>query len=447
MGGDGRGAGRSRTARGAEAPRLGEIRDDGRGAAHGGWPGARLSRSASLGLASVLAVAGALGVAGCPGGGAESAAPDPAVASVTAAPGGQAAPRVQAASPAGAGRAAAHRAARGLPGDPAADGAGAPNGAANGAGAPALRFYEDRGRGEVVFEYGPVDLPARAGHHDVRQLGARIGRMPADGWLRGFRVELVDADGRPVPQAVLHHVNVVAMERRELFSPIMRRIAAAGQETPPYELPRIFGYPVRRGERVLVTAMFHNPTPRAYHGVRLRGRMRHTPPGAWPRPIPIYPFYVDVMPPASRHAYDLPPGRSAKSWEGRPAVSGRILGLGGHLHQYGVLLRFEDVTAGKVLWETRPVVDRTGAVVRMPTRTFYWRLGLPLRADHVYRLTAIYDNPTGRTIPLGAMGALGGALVPARGARWPAVDPGHPDYRRDLELLHQADYGAAAYHH
>src|SRR5690606_38333091 len=101
------------------------------------------------------------------------------------------------------------------------------------------------------------------------------------------------------------------------------------------------------------------------------------------------------------HAYDLPPGKSQKSWEGRPAISGRLLGVGGHLHDYGVLLRLEDVTAGKVIWEAEPILDESGSVVGMPMKKFFWRLGVPIRADHVYRLTAFYDNPTGRMIPEG----------------------------------------------
>ncbi|HEX2218009.1 MAG TPA: hypothetical protein VHG35_04350, partial [Gemmatimonadales bacterium] len=298
---------------------------------------------------------------------------------------------------------------------------------------PGLRVYEDRPRGEMVLEVGPVDLPAGSGHHQLAPLEAAI---PVAGWLRGFSIEMVDGAGRPVPQQTLHHVNVILPERRELFSQIMLRLAAAGQETAPARLPRLFGYRARAGERVLVTAMLHNPTDAAYDDAYLRVRMPLTRSGAFVEPVSIYPFYLDVMPPASLHSYDLPPGRSEKSWEGEPAVDGRILAVGGHLHRYGVALRLEDVTAGKTIWEGRPEVDSAGEVTGMPTKKFIWRLGYPVRAGRTYRVTAVYDNPTGATIPDGAMGALGGVFAPSGDRPWPAANPEDPEYRLDVHLVH-----------
>ena len=34
--------------------------------------------------------------------------------------------------------------------------------------------------------------------------------------------------GKPLPHALIHHVNLIAPEKRELFSPIMLRIGAQG---------------------------------------------------------------------------------------------------------------------------------------------------------------------------------------------------------------------------
>lgn len=226
----------------------------------------------------------------------------------------------------------------------------------------------------------------------------------------------------------------------------MQRVAAAGHETAPVELPRLVGYPIEKGDTLLVTAMFHNPTSRAYSEIHLHVRMPYTPSDAWIPPLSVQPFYLDVMPPASGHAYDLPPERSSMSWQGSPAVAGRILGMGSHLHRYGVELRLEDVTAGKVLWRAKPLLDEGGDVVGMPTETFFWTLGIPVREDHVYRLTAVYDNPTGETIPLGAMGALGGIILPARGAQWPAANPSDPEYQLDVELVTEGAYNDDARH-
>jgi hypothetical protein len=94
----------------------------------------------------------------------------------------------------------------------------------------------------------------------------------------------------------------------------------------------------------------------------------------------------------------------------------------------------EDLTAGKVIWKAEPILDEAGELVGMPIKKFFWRLGVPLRTDHTYRLTAIYDNPTGETIPDGAMGTLGGVFLPARGTIWPAIDPNSPEYQLGLRV-------------
>lgn len=310
--------------------------------------------------------------------------------------------------------------------------------------APGLQLRVDAGHRDVVLEVGPVDLPASGDH---KQLPAYHARIPVDGWLHGYRVEMVDAQGRPVPRRTLHHVNVIVPGQRELFSPIMLRLAAAGEETAPVGLPRMLGYHVRSGQELIVTVMLHNPTPQAYRGVKLRLHFGYTPGDALLKPLSVFPFYMDVMPPASLHSWDLPAGRSSRSWEGRPAVAGRILGVGGHLHQYGTALRLEDVTAGTVIWTARPEVDRDGEVVGIPTSSFVWQLGIPVRPDHVYRLTAEYFNPTGQMIPGGAMGALGGAFVPDGNARWPGVDPNNPELKLDWHLVHTGNQGGHVHGH
>jgi len=277
------------------------------------------------------------------------------------------------------------------------------------------------------LEMAPIHL-----HGMVEARPATV-TIPVDGWLQGYDCQLVDAAGKPLPHALIHHVNLIAPEKRELFSPIMLRIGAQGSETPPVELPKVLGLRVHRGDTLLITAMFHNAGAHDISGARLVIRMPYKESGAALNAVSIFPMYLDVMPPAGAKSYDLPAGHSEKSWESSPAVPGRILALGAHMHKYGTAMRFEDITAHKVLWETKPIVDKTGEPVDMPVKTFWWTLGIPLRTNHVYRVTAVYDNPTGQTIPLGGMGALGGVFMPSNVDSWPKVDRGASDYVLDLK--------------
>ena len=70
------------------------------------------------------------------------------------------------------------------------------------------------------------------------------------------------------------------------------------------------------------------------------------------------------------------------------------------------------MTTGEVIWEARPERDEHGGVESMPIR-YFLPGGVLLEPDHRYRLTAEYENPTGKTIPNGGMGTLGGIVVPA----------------------------------
>ncbi|HET9985072.1 MAG TPA: hypothetical protein VFQ38_15840 [Longimicrobiales bacterium] len=301
---------------------------------------------------------------------------------------------------------------------------------------PKLALRDDPQNGRIVVTLSPIDLPAGAPHGGMTEPPAQTVVIPRDGWLQGYGLEMVDRNGRPVPRAVVHHLNLIMPDRRELFSPIMLRIGAMGSETAPVKLPRLLGLRVRKGERLLVTTMLHNPTGRSYQGVEMRISMPFVDGGTWIPPFSVHPFYMDVMPPAGIHEYDLPAGKSQKSWEGKPSVAARVLGVGGHLHRYATLLRFEDVTAKTVLWEARPQLDATGDVVGMPRGKFWWKGGIKVEPEHVYRLTAFYDNPTGHAIPGGGMGALGGIVVPSGGAKWPRVDLGDPELQRDLEVTY-----------
>ena len=297
----------------------------------------------------------------------------------------------------------------------------------------ALRVV-DRGR-DLLIEYGPLALPAGAHHAHVVEPPALVFANPADGWMRGYEVELIDDAGRRLPSELLHHMNLIAKDRRDLFSGVMLRVGSAGPETRPIMLPRVLGVRLQRGDTLIMTMMLHNPTPRAYDGVRLRIRVPYTAAGSRVGAIGVFPFSVAIGPKDRPNVFDLPPGRSEHYWEGSPGVPVRIVGVSGHLHRYGVALRLEDRTTGDTLWEVQPRRDERGEVLEMPVKLFAWSMGKAIRPDHVYRLTAVYDNPERRTIPDGGMGVLGGVVVLSRHARWPAVDRLDPEYVADLRSI------------
>ncbi len=304
----------------------------------------------------------------------------------------------------------------------------------SGSEASGARIFTDAGRGALVIELAPMDLPANTPHHMIAQPPVATLEIPATGYLYGFRVEVVDSAGHVLPDELIHHFNLIDPDHRELFLPISRRLLAAGHETGQIRLPwLLFGLPLERGEHVVASAMVENLTPSAYQGARVRLVMNFVPRGRpWPL-FPASPWQMDVAFPVGDKSFLLPPGRSARSYEGSPAVPGKIVGLGGHMHDYGRLIEFTDVTTGEVIYHTAPVADSAGRIESVPISLLYgWtRLGVRIVPAHRYRVTVAYDNPTGRAIPDGGMGVVGGLFVPDGGMPWPAADRSDSLYQQD----------------
>jgi len=282
----------------------------------------------------------------------------------------------------------------------------------------------------VEVRVGPVEL--REGMPHLRT-PVQIMEMPRDGWIRGYEWEMIGPDGEPLPGELLHHVNFVDPDERELFAPTSRRVLAAGRETTRAMLPPVLGIPFSRGTRYLVSAMFANSTGRDFPEAYLLVRIHYLEAmDRLIRPHDIYPFYLDVMGPVGVKDFPVPPGRTVRGWEGSPAVDARILGAGGHVHDHAVELRLVDLTAGRVLWSARPNASEGGRVHSVPQGHFWWRGGLELHRDHRYRVEVVYENPGDAPSPLGGMGVVAGVVMPAAEAEWPDLERTHPAYREDL---------------
>lgn len=304
-------------------------------------------------------------------------------------------------------------------------------------GLPAARVTVDRRLGELTIELPPVDLPAGTGHHSLNnQPSVSLAELPVAGAIYGFRTELVDEAGRRLSPELIHHFNVLDPTRRELFLPIAQRVAGAGKETGAVLLPKLlFGAPFAKGATVVASAMLHNPTSVSYRGVRTRLVLAYVPEK---RPWPLFrsfPWQLDVGFPVGDKAFDLPPGRSERSYEGSPAIPGKVVAIGGHLHDYGVRIEFSDATTGEMIWRAEPVRDARQDVRAIPIGKLWGltHIGAPIVPEHRYRVRVVYDNPTGKVLPQGGMGVVAGLFVPDGDVPWPTVNPNESLYKEDLK--------------
>jgi hypothetical protein len=294
------------------------------------------------------------------------------------------------------------------------------------------RGAPDEGRRELGVVLQAVDLPMQTTSHRGQPQPAPVWvTFPESGWLHNFRFSVIDHAGDSVPRGVLHHLKVIAPERRELFSPIPLHLVGAGEETTPVDLPKEVGYHFEAGDSLLVTAMLHNPTDQDLRGVTIELTLGYSTEGTWRPPMDVVPFFAHVAPVMDVASYDLPPGRSTRSVDIVPAISGEVLGIGAHLHRYGVSLSVDDVTDGRSIWTTEAKLAPDGTVIDIPRDRFVWSRGPRLRADHTYRVTAVFDNPTGAVIADGGMATVGGVIIPDE--EWPEVDREAVEYQWYLE--------------
>jgi hypothetical protein len=288
-----------------------------------------------------------------------------------------------------------------------------------------VRVRQNSAEQTVSITLGPVQLKAGGSLRVPIQMVA----LPVSGWLQGYEWSVRGAKGERLSADLLHHINLIDPDRRELFAPIARRVVASGRETGPQKLPRILGYPVAPNTRFLMVTMLHNGTaadvPEAYVNVELRYTQRQR-----FRPIGVAPFYLDVMGPVGDRDFPVPPGHSTKVWEGTPALDVRVLGIGGHVHEFARALQLQNAATGRVLWQADLKPDREGRL-EVPTNYLLWKGGLKLKSGTPYRVSIDYFNPARAPAAQGGMGVIGG-IVSANFEHWPALDPNHPTYIEDL---------------
>ena len=83
------------------------------------------------------------------------------------------------------------------------------------------------------------------------------------------------------------------------------------------------------------------------------------------------------------------------------------------MHDYAKQIVLEDATRKETVATLNANVDEKGQLVSMPVVTFSDRGGYKFAAGDQLRITATYDNITGKPLPAGAMGIVVGYFLPA----------------------------------
>ena len=313
--------------------------------------------------------------------------------------------------------------------------------------------HVDSARHLVVITIGPFAVPPAPpvmNHMAMHMEGgdSLVKRIywPMTTLLQGLRMEILDASGRPLPRRLIHHLNLVNFDRRQLVYPLAERMMGFGQETEDVSVPRSIGLPISAGHRVGVFVMWDNETGQTLHDVTVRLTFSWAAGNLQPRPISVMPFIIDAnLVVAGHNVFDVPPGGCTRQYDFRFPVDGHLVAASGHLHDHGVWIRLVDRTTGSVVVTVQARRDSMGHVTGMSRELLALRgQGPHLKANHDYRLEARYDNPSGDTLH-GMMALMVGLFAPDDAGHWPSINPVDDDYRKDLAgMLGPGGWGESA---
>ncbi|MGH9650479.1 MAG: energy transducer TonB, partial [Terriglobales bacterium] len=213
------------------------------------------------------------------------------------------------------------------------------------------------------------------------------------------------------PGRMLHHVAFWNTGRSDFLCPNKQEhIFGAGGEMNDWPTLPGIGYAVSQGEKIRINTMFHNPTDTSYPEAYLVVEMEYQPRGEGSELKSVYPTWFDVKECGSS-SYDLPAGASAKTGRFRLGYSGLLLGVGGHLHDFGQAVRLADVGRNQDVADLKAEVDAEGRIRSMPIANFALSGGYRMNRGDTFDVTASYQNP-GWEQTQGAMGIAVGYFLP-----------------------------------
>jgi hypothetical protein len=263
----------------------------------------------------------------------------------------------------------------------------------------------------ITVREGPITLPANTNHMKMPQPPDVFWTIPLDAFLLAYTPRLVDANGNAVPGTVLHHTAFWNTDRSDFLCPNKEEhIFGAGTELTNWmEMPG-YGYRVQKGDKIRIETMVHNPTDTSYDKVYLEVKIPYADSSAATKSV--YPTWMDVQS-CGNSGYDLKAGKNENTGTVKVKYNGVLLGVGGHMHDYAKQITLEDTTRKETVATLDAKLDEKGQLLSIPVVTFFDRGGYKFAAGDQLRITATYDNTTGKPLPSGAMGIVVGYFLPA----------------------------------
>jgi plastocyanin len=263
--------------------------------------------------------------------------------------------------------------------------------------------------------------PVQVNGYEVKQeFTFGVDHPKVDGFVTAMSVDVVDADGTPVPinRLMLHHIvfstvgrpsatcnQFTAFDSRTKLPGLAEQFFARGEEGNRMALPPGYGYPLKANDQWLMTWMLMNHKKLTDHAFIQWTVTYDTAPDL----TPVKPYWLDVRNCQADPIYSVPgDGRPGSVYRQTYSLtmpeSGRIVEGGGHVHGGGIDLTLsEPQCANRAIaklvpawgepdhpfYHVYPVLHEPGPIAMSGFAT---AKGIPVVRGEKILLTANYDN-------------------------------------------------------
>jgi hypothetical protein len=212
-------------------------------------------------------------------------------------------------------------------------------------------------------------------------------------WIKGFEVEVVDANGTPLEHDVvhLHHTLVGNLARQSLpgsvWGSFYEIFMGTGHELVPVHFPDGYGYYIAPGDMLAYQVEIMSMTGADVPGVYILYHIEYT----YQPQRHVRPFWMSAV---SGFEYNVPPGgnrgngEDIRSRQWTMPVSGRIFGLLPHLHEGGQWVELRRAS-DELIWRAEAFYH--GNHLHLT----YWSdpQGVPVSQGERLTVRALYLNP------------------------------------------------------
>jgi plastocyanin len=267
-----------------------------------------------------------------------------------------------------------------------------------------------------TFRTGPLSVDG----YEVQQNVQLAPSPDVNGFITRMEVDIVDAEGNPVPiqRLMLHHIVFANLSQQDKtcesimgfdnqtslgFSP--ERFYGAGEERAKLALPDGYGYPVRASDEWGLIYMVMN-----HLAERDEAYIQYTvTTDTDPSITPVDPYWLDVENCQADPIYNVPGTGERGSTHSKTAdftfpEAGRIIAGGGHVHGGARRLTLtqpgcdnREIARSTPTWgspdhpfyNVKPILHEPGPI---NMSGFLTETGIPIAAGQTVRLNSLYEN-------------------------------------------------------